>query len=169
MTKTKGNRIVADITQIKQGVIAHPVSLNTECKYIGGYSSTLRKRFGNEAFSGYEATCKNYKNAQKENKSVLLRNALGSVVVDPTPTNSNVFIAHLFCMENADNKNYTNSMAVSICIDKLSQIAAKKFKDFFVYFPYKMASGIYGGSWNMIEEEINSKIKNCKICILPRS
>jgi hypothetical protein len=169
MTKAKENRIVADITQIKQGVIAHPVSLNLESKYIGGYSSTLRKRFGNEAFTGYEVTCNNYKNTNIQNRSAFLRGTLGSVVVDKTSVNSNVFIAHLFCMENSDNKNYANSMAISICIDRLRDIASRKFKDFFIYFPYKMASGIYGGSWNMIEEEITSKIKNCKICILPKT
>ena len=169
MTKTKENRIVADITQIKQGVIAHPVSLNFDGKHIGGYSSTLRKRFGSEAFTGYETICNKYKNTHLQNRSSFLRGTLGSVVIDKTPVNTNVFIAHLFCMENSDNKNYTNSMAISICIDKLKDIASKKFKDFFIYFPYKMASGIYGGSWNMIEEEINSKIKNCKICILPKA
>ena len=144
-------RIKQDITEIERGIICHQV--NARGVMGAGLAATIKVKFP-RAFKDY--------------KEVYDTGALklGSLVISPVSMD-NLYIAHIVGQHDfGRGQTFTNYQALHVALNQLKKFRGTLDKDMPIYFPYRMGSGLGGGSWRIVKDIIEEFHPDAIICQL---
>ena len=147
-------RIKQDITKVEYGIICHQV--NAKGVMGAGLAAQIKTKFP-QAFKDY--------------KEVYDTDALklGSLVISPVSsrTKQQLYIAHIVGQDDyGRGRTFTNYQAITIALAQLKKFKATLDKDLPIYFPYRMGSGLGGGSWRIVKDIIEESFPDAIICQL---
>lgn len=143
-------RIKQDITEIENGIICHQV--NAKGVMGAGLAATIKVKFPG---------------AYKDYREVYNTGAmkLGSLVI--SPIKENLYVAHIVGQNNyGRGRTFTNYQALHIGLNQLKKFRKTLDEDIPIYFPYRMGSGLGGGSWRIVKDIIEEFHPDAIICQL---
>jgi O-acetyl-ADP-ribose deacetylase (regulator of RNase III) len=148
--KFQMKKIKKDITTVKSGIICHQV--NAKGVMGAGLSAQIKAKF--------PTSFRDYKTAYDTGKL-----KLGTTVI--SKINEDFFIAHIVGQHDyGRGQIFTNYQAITLALDQLKKFKSTLDKDLPVYFPYRMGSGLGGGSWRIVKDIIEENFPDAIICKL---
>ena len=141
-------RIKKDILTVEFGIICHQV--NARGVMGAGLAAQVKSQFPG-AFNDYMDA---YKSGNLK---------LGKVVISQIkPYN---FIAHIVGQHDYGRSAiFTNYQALDIAFSSLKSFRESLDKEIPIYFPYRMGSGLGGGSWRIVKDIIEEFFPDAIIC-----
>lgn len=141
-------RIQKDILTVEFGIICHQV--NAQGVMGAGLAAQVKSQFPGA-----------YRDYMDAFESRQLK--LGKVVISQlAPYN---FIAHIVGQINyGRSAKFTNYQALNIALSNLKSFRKTLDKDVPIFFPYRMGSGLGGGSWRIVKDIIEDFFPDAIIC-----
>ena len=156
LTESKGKnifsmkRIQKDITTVDYGIICHQV--NAQGVMGAGLSANIKIKFPS-AFKDYR---KVYETGGMK---------LGTLII--SPIKENLYVAHIVGQNKyGRGRTFTNYQALNIALNRLKKFRGTLDEDLPIYFPYRMGSGLGGGSWRIVKDIIEEFHPDAIICQL---
>jgi len=141
-------RIKKDILTVEFGIICHQV--NAKGVMGAGLAAQVKTQFP----GAYRDYMDAYESGQLK---------LGKVVISQIkPYN---FIAHIVGQHDYGRSAvFTNYQALVLALSNLKTFRESLDKDVPIFFPYRMGSGLGGGSWRIVKDIIEESFPDAIIC-----
>jgi O-acetyl-ADP-ribose deacetylase (regulator of RNase III) len=145
-------RIKKDILTVEHGIICHQV--NAKGVMGAGLAAQVKLRFP-----------RSFKDYREVYESGDLK--LGNVVISLVSFEQQHYIAHIVGQHDyGRNAIFTNYQALSIAFSSLKTFRESLDKKVPIFFPWKMGSGLGGGSWRVVKIIIEEFFPDAIICQL---
>jgi O-acetyl-ADP-ribose deacetylase (regulator of RNase III) len=143
-------RVSKDILTVEYGIICHQV--NTRGVMGAGLAAQVKSQFP-KAF-------REYKNAYDTGTL-----KLGNVIISQIKSHN--FIAHIVGQDNyGRGVKFTNYQALNLAFTNLKTFRKSLDKEIPIFFPWRMGSGLGGGSWRIVKDIIEEFFPDAIICQL---
>jgi len=144
------DRVKKDITTVERGIICHQA--NAQGVMGAGLAAQIKVKFP-QAYQDYREV---YNSGKMK---------LGQCII--TEVGPDLYVASLVGQDNyGRGAKFTSYGALSVAMIRLAKFREDIGKDLPVYMPYRMGSGLGGGSWRVVKDIIEENHPDAIICEL---
>jgi O-acetyl-ADP-ribose deacetylase (regulator of RNase III) len=143
-------KVKKDILTVEFGIICHQV--NAKGVMGAGLAAQVKAQFP-RAFKEYKEV---YDKGELK---------LGGLIMSLVSLEAQLYIAHIVGQHDYGRKAiFTNYQALSLALSSLKSFRVSLDKDVPIFFPWRMGSGLGGGSWRVVKDIIEEHFPDAIIC-----